>query len=215
MSQPSLGLNRSTRRQLERSQMKSQRREEKKKNLANGKHNSKKCRKIVPPYATPLTQSMPHLLDTASEDIEVIGEIDFEPQTIMVTRDITVESMALDFEKMQLTQKTELAPCLDHLSETTSESSVTVDDSLRDETLSISNQEASLASTLSEEDIPYLSSNNEKKKSKTSLLRLFQHKNLSKLSIKSMIPLASEDQKKSTEQKKTKKWKTFLKKTLK
>ena len=184
MSQPSLGLNRSTRRQLERSQMKSQRREEKKKNLANGKHNSKKCRKIVPPYATPLTQSMPHLLDTASEDIEVIGEIDFEPQTIMVTRDITVESMALDFEKMQLTQKTELAPCLDHLSETTSESSVTVDDLTGDDE-TISNQDpaevASLASTLSEEHIPYLSSNNEKKKSKTSLLRLFHHKNLSKL----------------------------------
>ncbi|KAI8373622.1 hypothetical protein EDC96DRAFT_605845 [Choanephora cucurbitarum] len=206
MSQPSLGLNRSTRRQLERSQMKSQRREEKKKNLANG-INPKKCRKIVPPYP-------PHLLDTASEDIEVIGEIDFEPQTITITRDITLESMALDFEKMQFAHTTEL----DHLSETTSESSVTVDDLTGDDE-TISNQDpaevASLASTLSEEHIPYLSSNNEKKKSKTSLLRLFHHKNLSKLSIKSMIPPTSEVPKKSTEQKKTKKWKTFLKKTLK
>lgn len=188
----SLGPNRSARRQLERSQAKSQRREEKKqkKNSTNGaKYNHKKCRKIVPHYAATRSEPMLHISDNVSEDIEVIGEIEFEPQTIIVTRKITHENMALDFEKMQLKDKTELAPCFDNLSEITSESSVTADDCLTtlgdDETFSASNQdqaeEASFTSTVSEDAIPYLSSSTEKKKSKASLLKLFSHKNLSKL----------------------------------
>ncbi|KAI8080229.1 uncharacterized protein B0P05DRAFT_540484 [Gilbertella persicaria] len=77
-----------------------------------------------------------------------------------------------------------------------------------------SSQEDSDASTISENITPTPSCSSEKKKSKTSLFKLFNHKNLSKLSIKAMTPSTTEEPKKTTEKKKgkVKTWKKLLKK---